>query len=379
LIHLVLSLDYEIFGNGAGDVMRDIVQPTNRLLNICDKHGAKMSIMFEVGEYWAFERHDSRLRKDLGYSPCEEMKRQAIDAVRRGHDVQLHSHPQWIGAEYDKGVWQLCNSYWRLADLPGGLGSKSQVTSISGALHAGKETLETMIKPAKADYECVCFRAGGFYAQPSQNIISAMKRVGLRADSSVVKGYTTNTPFEVDYSHVETDKEAWWTTDTELTAKGKPRENVIELSVSSRMEPYWKSFKKTKLRAALRRRRIERTSRGNHTTDKDISSVPACRTVLRRLLRKRPSIFDFCKLSSRDMLRRIEKHAKYLEQPIVVIGHSKDFVNDREFDKFLASLCKNENVSFQNMSQYVQQALSVSDVSRSIETVCFDPSLSGTK
>ena len=379
MIHLILSLDYEIFGNGAGDVMRDIIQPTNRLLNICDKHGAKMSIMFDVGEYWAFEQYASQFQKDLGYSPCEQMKRQAIDAIRRGHDVQMHLHPQWIGAEYDRGVWQLCNSYWRLADLPGGLGSMSQITSITGALHAGKLTLERMIKPVKADYECVCFRAGGFYAQPSENIVSAMKKVGLKADSSVVKGYKTSTPFEVDYSHVETDKAAWWTTDTELTAEGKPGKNIIELSVSSRMQPYWKNFKKTKLWATLKRQRAEKTPKNKHTTDRDISSVPDYRTVMKRLLRKYPSTFDFCKLSSRDMLRRIKEHTKYTEQPVVMIGHSKDFVNDYEFDKFLASLRRNENVSFQSMSEYVRQAYSILDISISGETDYIGLGLSGAK
>ena len=379
MIPLILSLDYEIFGNGSGDVRLDMIEPTNRILSICDKYKTKMTIMFEVGEYRAFEQYDYRLREDLGYSPCEQMKRQVIDAIRRGHDVQLHLHPQWIGAEYDKGVWQLCNSYWRLADLPGGLGSKSQITSITGALQAGKETLENTIKPVKADYECVCFRAGGFYAQPSRNIISAMKKVGLQADSSVVKGYKTSTPFEVDYSHVKTDKAAWWTTDTELTAEGKPGKNIIELSVSSRMQPYWKNFKKTKLQAVLKRRRAQRTSRSNQTTNKGINSVPDYSTVLKKLLRNCPSTCDFCKLSSGDMLRRIKEHSKYPEQPIIMIGHSKDFVNDREFDKFLAALCRNENVSFQNMSDYVRQAFSIFDISSSSETDYTGLGLSGTK
>ena len=378
-MQLILSLDYEIFGNGAGDVMRDIIQPTERLLNICDRHGAKMTIMFEVGEYWAFEQYDGQLREDLGYSPCERMKRQAIEAVKRDHDVQLHLHPQWIGAEYDKGIWQLCNSYWRLADMPDGLGSTGHVTSIMGALGMGKQTLESMIKPVNADYECICFRAGGFYAQPSGNIISAMKKTGLRADSSVVKGYKTNTPFEVDYSHVKTDKTAWWTTDKELTEEGKPGKNIIELSISSRIQPYWKNFKKTKLRAALKRRRVERTSHGNRTTVRDISSVPDWRLVLKRLLRDCPSTFDFCKLSSRDMLRRIKEHAKYPEQPIVIIGHSKDFVNDYEFDKFLASICRNENVSFHGISDYVRQFISDSEISSLSETGKVSLDLSSAK
>ena len=367
-MYLILSLDYEIFGNGSGDVMHDIIQPTSRLLSICDKHDAKMTIFFEVGEYWAFKQYDSQLRKDLGYSPCEQMKKQAIDAIHRGHDIQLHLHPQWIGAEYVNSRWKLRNSYWRLADLPDGLGNTNQITSITGVLYTGKQTLENMIKSVKADYECTCFRAGGFYAQPSQNIIKAMKKIGLTADSSVVKGYTINSPFEVDYSFVETEKTVWWTTDKELTEEGVPGENVIELSVSSRMEPYWKNFKKTKLQATLKRWRTERASRGNQNTGKKISSIPAYHSVLKKFFRKCPSIFDYSKLSSKDMLRRIKEHTKYPQQPIVMIGHSKDFINDFEFDKFLASLCKNEDVSFQNMSKYIQQILSAFNISNSSKT-----------
>jgi hypothetical protein len=363
---LILTLDYEIFGNAAGDVQRDMVEPTSRVLSICERHGAKMTIMFEVGEFWAFEQHHTQLRKDLTYSPSEKMRKQMVGAVRRGHDVQLHLHPQWIGAQYDKGVWRLRASCWRLADLPDGLGSEEQVTSITGTLYRGKHTLEEMIKPVKPDYDCVCFRAGGFYAQPSRDIIRAMKVVGLKADSSVVKGHRSTLPFPVDYSHVQTDKTVWWTSDTRLTEEGVPGENIIELSVSSRMEPYWKNFKKTKLRAALKRRRIERASSGNHAGGTRISSVPASSTVLKNLFRKRASTFDFCKLSCNDMLRRVEELADYREQPIVVIGHSKDFINDRQFDKFLAAL-KDHNVTFRAMSEYVHDTLSMSGISRSIE------------
>jgi hypothetical protein len=367
-MYLILSLDYEIFGNGSGDVMHDIIQPTSRLLSICDKHDAKMTIFFEVGEYWAFKQYDSQLRKDLGYSPCEQMKKQAIDAIRRGHDIQLHLHPQWISAEYVNSRWKLCNSYWRLADLPDGLGNINQITSITGALYTGKQTLENMIKSEKADYECTCFRAGGFYAQPSQNIINAMKQIGLTADSSVVKGYRINSPFEVDYSFVETEKIVWWTTDKELTEEGVPGENVIELSVSSRMEPYWKNFKKTKLRATFKRWRTEKASHQKHSSNEKISSIPKYHSVLKKLFKKCPSIFDYSKLSSKDMLRRIKEHTKFPQQPIIMIGHSKDFINDFEFDRFLASLCKNENVNFQNMSKYIQQILSACNISSSSKT-----------
>jgi hypothetical protein len=373
-VDLLLSLDYELCGSGAGDVMRDIVYPTSRILDICERHGAKMTIMCEVGEHWAFEQHDAGLRKDLGYSPCGVMKAQIIEAIKRGHDVQLHLHPQWIGAEYGKGGWLLRDSSWRVADLPDGLGSEEQVTSITGALHRGKQTLEDALRPVKADYECTCFRAGGFYAQPSQNIITAMKAAGLRADSSVVKRYKKSTPFEVDYSHVETDKTAWWTTDTDLTTEGYPGEGVFELSVSSKMEPYWRSLTKTKLRSVLRYWHIEHRSKGGRVASRSVSCLPSCAEVLRRMLKKRPSLFDFCTLSSKGMLRRIAEHREGAESPVVILGHSKDFVNDREFNRFLAVLRRDETVRFQGMSEYVQQSVSVVGASESHETGCVSSS-----
>jgi hypothetical protein len=371
LIDLILSLDYEIFGNGAGDVMRDVVRPTGRLLDICDRHGATMTILFEVGEYWAFEQYEDRLRRELGHSPSQIMREQAVEAIRRGHDVQLHLHPQWIGAEYAAGGWRLCHSCWRLADLPDGLGDETRLTSVTGALSRGKQTLEEMIRPVKADYECVCFRAGGFYAQPSRSIIQAMRRVGLRVDSSVVRGYRRIAPFAVDYSCVETDEATWWTTDAEFTEQGRPGENVLELPVSSRMEPYWNNFKPAKIRAALRRRQIERAHRNGRATGDGcgISSVPSYRTILSKLLSRHASSFDFCKLSCKDMLKRIREIDRVRNQPVVMIGHSKDFLNDREFDEFLDALSHGPNVRFVTVSEAVQTLLCVPDVSRSSRTV----------
>jgi len=357
MIPIILTLDYEICGNGSGDVLRDIVQPTARLLDICDKHHAKMTIMFEVGEYLAFEKFDDQLRKDLHYSPYEEMKRQATDVILRGHDVQLHMHPQWLAADYVDRVWQFHNSYWRLADLSDGPTSRPGIECISHALGTAKATLEDMLTPVKRDYECTCFRAGSFCAQPSRDIIRAMKTVGLKADSSVVRGYRAGSPIAVDYSSVQADTAAWWTTDSELTAEGKPGENILELSVSSRMVPYWRSFKRTKLRAVSRMWRIEKASRKNHTDDGKVSSIPSSGEALRRLFTKRPSLFDFCKLSSRDMLKRLREHAAYPQQPVVVIGHSKDFVNEREFDRFLADLARDDSIRCWNMSDYVREAL----------------------
>jgi hypothetical protein len=84
LIHVLLTLGYEIFGNGAGDIRRDVVEPTRRLLALCEWYAARMTIMFEVGEYWAFQMCDQQLCRDRGHPPCREMESHMIEVIERG-------------------------------------------------------------------------------------------------------------------------------------------------------------------------------------------------------------------------------------------------------------------------------------------------------
>ncbi len=50
VIHLVLSLDYEIVGSGSRDVRRDMIEPPRRLLMLCQHHVAEFTITLEAGE-----------------------------------------------------------------------------------------------------------------------------------------------------------------------------------------------------------------------------------------------------------------------------------------------------------------------------------------
>jgi hypothetical protein len=121
--------------------------------------------------------------------------------------------------------------------------------------------------------------------------------------------------------------------------------------VSSRMEPYWKSFQIAKLRAAWLRRKIEKGWDGNHAAGRQISSVPTGRAVLKNLWKKHASTFDFCKLSCPDMLKRLQELNDPQQQPVVMIGHAKDFLNDRQFEEFLATLSHRGNVRFMSIPE----------------------------
>jgi len=346
LIDLILSLDYEIFGNGAGDVMRDIIEPTNRLLQICERHGAKLTIMFEVAEYWAFKQAEDKL--DLAYSPAQAMAGQAQNAIRRGHDVQLHLHPQWIGAELKGGIWRVRTEQWSIADFPNSLGDDGDERFIMGALSKGKHTLESLLCPIESAYECIAFRAGGFHIQPSRHVIAAMKAVGLLIDSSVVQGLYVKSPrWCCDFRGAVSNYGYWWTSVNDVCRRGHEHEQILELPVYSRMQFYITNLRWSKLRAELKRMKLESRYPDTIQQASGIRSTYKISQILRKLASIHPVTLDFCKLDARTMVKAVEQIILTNGQsedktgqsiPLVLIGHSKDFWNDEHLDNFLSKM-----------------------------------------
>lgn len=342
MIHLILSLDYEIFGNGSGDVRRDMIEPTHRLLTLCNKYGAKISIMFEFGEYLAMKKAEEIGSLHIDYSPSLEIEEQIKYAVICGHDVQLHLHPWWTGATLKGNNWHLCPEYLRISDLPNGMGSENDPLSIVGALYQGKHILEAIIKPVCPEYVCLVYRAAMFWGQPSKELIMGMKRVGLVADSSVIRGLYETTPVPTDYRQAKSSTGFWWTSAEDLSQSGPTGEHIMEFPVWSRFRPYVCNLKWTKLYATLKRRYVEKGNTHGHGMMEARQSTESLGKALKKLGTLQPLKYDFCKLSAGDMIRglqglvtsdRVERDD--FGTPVVMLGHSKDFWNDRNLEVFL--------------------------------------------
>ena len=375
LIYLVLSLDYEIFGSGAGDVMRDVIQPANRLLNICDKHSAKMTIMFEVGEYWAMKKAEEEGSLHLDYSPSQEIEKQILNVMRRGHDVQLHLHPWWIGATFKDNKWQLNPNYFRITDLPHGMGSENDPVSILGVLSQGKNTLESIINPTCPQYECLVYRAAMFWGQPSKELIIGMKKVGLVADSSVIKGLHETIPVPTDYRQANSEKGYWWTCEDDISQLGPTGENIIEFPVYSEIRPYIYNLKWTKLYTTVKRRFVERGYTHGHGMMETRHSTESPGQILKKLGTSQPLKYDFCKLNATDMIRGLRRLLKANQMdrdafgtPVVMLGHSKDFWNDRNlemFFRFIKTECE-DRVHFSTLGELTKSILKKDKASSSL-------------
>src|ERR1019366_4841248 len=102
-------------------------------------------------------------RDDYHYDAIAEQLREAI---RRGHDVQLHLHASYFNARHENGRWQQDWSEYNFAGLP-----QERLTEI---VRIGKQYLEDLLKPVDPQYECLAFRAANWAMSPSRNVVRAL-------------------------------------------------------------------------------------------------------------------------------------------------------------------------------------------------------------
>lgn len=166
-----MTVDYELFGNGTGCVDACVLRPAERIVAVAERFGVPITFFVEALEFIAIadQSHDRR--------PQTQMR----DALLRGHDIQLHLHPQWATAARDAGGnWKLDMARWRIGDL-----NAAEARSMLGD---GKQWIEAEIGSTVPGYRCLAFRAGGWCIQPSVHVVAALRESGFAIDSTVAPG-----------------------------------------------------------------------------------------------------------------------------------------------------------------------------------------------
>ena len=188
-ISLIITNDYEVYGNGKGDVDDLVIKPTYDISAVLKRWGASQTIFFDVVEYWRFKEAEEACLFGLDYRFASLMEDQLRAQILAGDDVQLHVHPQWLLAEpVERTKWNINPSHWRTSKLPDGIGDINNKLSLRGLFYHGKKTLESIIRPVKPNYVCNVFRAGGYCIQPEMDVLQALRENGFRVDSNVCPG-----------------------------------------------------------------------------------------------------------------------------------------------------------------------------------------------
>jgi hypothetical protein len=325
MFHLVITCDYELPAGGRGDVRRHMIDPTTKLLEVCEQHAAKLTIMVEMGELWAFEKpENAQFKEHLGYDPVLLIRQQLTQAVERGHDVQLHLHPQWIHARWQASHWVLDYAHYQLTDF-----DNNEMVAL---LRRGKEDLETMLRPYCADYQCIGFRAGHWNTQPSNQYLAALRDAGLESDTSVFKGgYRADGGAAFDYRRAFSNVLAWYARVDDINQPTSEL-TVLEMPIATESVRYFRMLTPRRLWLSLRFLREDREISSAIHKVKNVQTRPRRHAwKLRQFLRQHPRKLDFCKLTAREMQCSIEglidqcrDYPRNLPVPVVMIGHSKE-------------------------------------------------------
>lgn len=120
-----------------------------------------------------------------------------LEAYTRGHDVQLHVHPQWSRASYEGNRWTL-DGDWNICNY-----SEDQIREL---ISRCKKYLEGLIRRVDPQYTCVAFRSGSWCAAPSSSLFPVLVSEGIRLDMSLVGGLFYDLPVcKLDYRELEED------------------------------------------------------------------------------------------------------------------------------------------------------------------------------
>ncbi len=304
--HLIITIDYEIFGNGQGCLNHCLLDPADQMMKIASRFNAPLTFFVEALEFMAMERYEgeTRVRQQLGR------------AVRNaGHDAQLHLHPQWWEAERGKdGGWKLNMSRWRIGDLESSL--------IADMVASGKSWLKEVVD--SPGYECIAFRAGGWCIQPAKNVLPVLRAKGIRIDSTVAPGFWNASPDEwCDFR--EAPALPYWSVDRDVCKVAKSE--LLEVPITTgHIGPL------RHLRSLFLARSGDALAPGCTGCYKGADG-PFGRALgkLSKLARLGHVMLDISTMSADvliDLTRKwLKRHASHVEKviPVVAIAHTKNF------------------------------------------------------
>lgn len=216
---LIISNDWELFGDGSGNYFEVQHHPLETLLQTLEDHGATLTVMAEVAQQWAHQRIAPHTPWARDVATAWESILQ--DTVARGSDVQLHLHPQWLQAHYAQEAWHVDYGQWAIGDL--------ELASIETALREGKQYLERLLQPINPDYECIAFRAGAYCIEPSHKVIPNLQKLGFLCDSSVTKGLYQ--PQYYDYRDAHDRLIPWFVSPSSVKYKNEHDEGLLEIPI----------------------------------------------------------------------------------------------------------------------------------------------------
>ena len=336
---LYYTLDYEIHGNGDGNPISLMVEPTYRLMDMLEKYNQQLTIMADVAEILCFKRYLENTGNDDFH--VREIEKQLSDAIRRGHDVQLHIHSSYFGAEWRNGHFDQCIEEYNMAALP-----YERIKDMVGQCVA---YLENLLRPVKSDYRVWLYRAANWSMMPTPTLYRVLTEFGITHDTSVYKGGCQGGNVCYDYRNAY-DNLVSYTASAEDINRYDPKGTITEMPIYTEMRPFWDFVNPIRIFRMVRakfhkHKRYEQKMPTQLTADKNDNR----KLSLRSFFVKSPLKMDFNQVNGRGLIRMMKNIMRRVKKEniqhidVVLIGHSKTFVpyNEKTLRPFLEWVKKN--------------------------------------
>ena len=333
--NLYFTLDYEIHGNGDGNPMDLMVEPTYRLMTLLEKYHQRVTIMADVAEILCFKRYMAETGHDDYH--VAEIETQLREAIRRGHDVQLHVHSSYFKARYKDGAFDQCIDEYNMAALP--------FERIDEMVGECVTYLQNLLCPVKPDYKVWLFRAANWSMMPTENLYKVLVKHGITHDTSVYKGGVQGGNVSYDYREAYDNLFAYPASMTNINERDE-NGKLIEMPIYTEMRPFWDFVTPMRLFRMIRAKFHRHKKSSVKTSESASADKNDNRHVsLKSFFRLSPLKMDFNQVDARGlkrMMRNVMAKAsghepKENKVDVVLIGHSKTFVpyNEKTLEPFL--------------------------------------------
>ena len=233
-----LSFDYELFfGVQSGSANNCIIEPTQQLLKLAEKHGIYLNFFVDSGYLLALEKYSKRY-PSVSYEK-QQIYKQLTQLSEAGHDCQLHIHPHWEDSYYDGNVWKMNTERYRLDHF-----SDVQIQEIITSYYTITKEIS-----GKAP---IAFRAGGWCLPPWNKVQDTFKKLGVWIDSTVYeKGFLNEGQIKFDFRNAPSLDQWLFGKDPLIQ---DPIGSFLELPISSvRLSPsfFWNLYLRGRLNRSL--------------------------------------------------------------------------------------------------------------------------------
>ena len=336
---IVLTVDYETWQplpeGKRLDWRETVLEPAQSLMDAAERQRAALTFFVEMGEILYLREHDPATAAAL-----EDQIRQAR---LRGHDVQLHLHPEWLPESSPVLDGSAGAPWWnpersRIHLLP------ESPLELLGRL---KEELEAIVRPVDEAYRVKVFRAGKYHIQPHAEVFQALQSLGIVADSSVWHGGWS---FEhrFDFRNACSTMTPYFPSASDINQPAPPAEQgILEFPILSvdghkfSLDGASASDLLDSVRQCGKRDLLSRFK----------ESHPNAWRRMVRYLRRVPALGAWTRLEREPA---VEWNLAG-DDTLVAIGHTKGNLRFAEIEAFIAALSQQEEVRFPTFSQVVQE------------------------